>query len=86
MSLQSSHSVFVFVLFQGLYFAGLFLFHIGKYDKSREYVDRMLKMTPASKQVRGGAHWVEAVVCQWYSLHYEANCWLRITGSIDIQL
>ena len=37
--------------FQGLYFAGLLLFHSGKYDKSREYIDRMLKMSPQSKQV-----------------------------------
>ncbi|KAJ8306896.1 hypothetical protein KUTeg_014980 [Tegillarca granosa] len=28
----------------GLYYAGLFLFHTGKYDKAREYVDRMLNM------------------------------------------
>ena len=39
-------------LFQGLYFAGLFLFLNAKYDKAREYIDRMLKMAPASVEVR----------------------------------
>lgn len=34
-----------------LYFAGMFLFHSGKADKAREYVDRMLKMSPQSKEV-----------------------------------
>ena len=34
-----------------LYFAGMFLFHSGKPDKAREYVDRMLKMSPQSKEV-----------------------------------
>ncbi|XP_063424970.1 tetratricopeptide repeat protein 21B-like [Mytilus trossulus] len=28
----------------GLYYAALFLFHNGKFDKAREYIDRMLKM------------------------------------------
>ena len=36
---------------KGLYFAGLLLFHTAKYDKAREYVDRMLKLDPNSKQV-----------------------------------
>ncbi|KAK2186994.1 hypothetical protein NP493_181g04009 [Ridgeia piscesae] len=44
---------------KGLYFAGLFLFHIGKYDKAREYVDRMLKMSPASKQGLALKGWLE---------------------------
>ena len=35
-----------------LYFAGMFLFHSGKPDKAREYIDRMLKMSPQSKEVR----------------------------------
>ena len=34
-----------------LYFAGMFLFHSGKPDKAREYIDRMLKMSPQSKEV-----------------------------------
>ena len=37
--------------FQGLYFAGLFLFHSGRHDKAREYVDRMLKQAPTAKEV-----------------------------------
>lgn len=36
-----------------LYFAGMFLWHTGRHDKAREYVDRMLKMSPGSKEVRG---------------------------------
>ena len=34
-----------------LYFAGMFLFHSGKPDKAREYIDRMLKMVPQSQEV-----------------------------------
>ena len=40
---------------QGLYYAGLFLVHTGKYDKAREYVDRMLKMNP-TREVRRETH------------------------------
>ena len=40
-----------FCFFQGLYYAGLFLFHCGRFDKAREYIDRMLKMSPDSKEV-----------------------------------
>lgn len=35
-----------------LYFAGMFLWHTGRHDKAREYVDRMLKMSSGSKEVR----------------------------------
>lgn len=42
--------IFLFDL-KGLYFAGLFLFNTGKYDKAREYIDRMLKMAPKSTDV-----------------------------------
>lgn len=45
------HTQFMFFFAQGLYFAGLLLFHTGKYDKAREYIDRMLKLDPNSKQV-----------------------------------
>ena len=38
-------------VFQGLYYAGLFLFFTGKHDKAREYIDRMLKMNSESKEV-----------------------------------
>ena len=34
-----------------LYFAGMFLWHTGRHDKAREYVDRMLKMSNGSKEV-----------------------------------
>ena len=40
---------------QGLYYAGLFLVHTGKYDKAWEYVDRMLKMNP-TREVRRETH------------------------------
>ncbi|XP_069791436.1 tetratricopeptide repeat protein 21B isoform X2 [Narcine bancroftii] len=33
-----------------LYFAGLFLWHIGRNDKAREYVDRMIKISSGSKK------------------------------------
>ncbi|XP_061464567.1 tetratricopeptide repeat protein 21B [Rhineura floridana] len=35
---------------QALYFAGLFLWHIGRYEKAREYVDRMIKISNGSKE------------------------------------
>ncbi|KAL5010855.1 hypothetical protein ScPMuIL_013160 [Solemya velum] len=42
----------------GLYYAGVFLFHTGKYDKAREYIDRMLKMAPTREglTIKG---WIE---------------------------
>ena len=39
------------VLLQAYYFAGLFLLHIQKYDKAREYVDRACKLSPHAKDV-----------------------------------
>lgn len=37
---------------QALYFAGLFLWHLGREDKAREYVDRMIKVSGGGKEVR----------------------------------
>ena len=34
-----------------LYFAGMFLFHSGRPEKAKEYIERMLKMAPQSKEV-----------------------------------
>ena len=34
-----------------LYHAGLFLWHIGRHDKAREYIDRMIKISIGSKEV-----------------------------------
>lgn len=36
---------------QALYFAGLFLWHLGREDKAREYVDRMIKISGGGKEV-----------------------------------
>uniref|UniRef100_A0A8C0BR62 Tetratricopeptide repeat protein 21B n=1 Tax=Buteo japonicus TaxID=224669 RepID=A0A8C0BR62_9AVES len=35
---------------QALYFAGLFLWHLGREDKAREYVDRMIKISGGGKE------------------------------------
>ncbi|XP_042302110.1 tetratricopeptide repeat protein 21B isoform X2 [Sceloporus undulatus] len=35
---------------EALYFAGLFLWHIGRHEKAREYVDRMIKISNGSKE------------------------------------
>ncbi|XP_064595299.1 tetratricopeptide repeat protein 21B-like isoform X2 [Liolophura sinensis] len=43
----------------GLYYAGLFLFHAGKHDKAREYIDRMLKMNPTSREGLVIKGWIE---------------------------
>lgn len=38
---------------KALYHAGLFLWHIGRHEKAREYIDRMIKMSDGSKEVAG---------------------------------
>lgn len=38
---------------KALYHAGLFLWHVGRHDKAREYIDRMIKMSNGSKEVAG---------------------------------
>uniref|UniRef100_A0A8B9G865 Tetratricopeptide repeat protein 21B n=1 Tax=Amazona collaria TaxID=241587 RepID=A0A8B9G865_9PSIT len=35
---------------QALYFAGIFLWHLGREDKAREYVDRMIKVSGGGKE------------------------------------
>ncbi|XP_041896700.1 tetratricopeptide repeat protein 21B isoform X3 [Corvus kubaryi] len=35
---------------QALYYAGLFLWHLGREDKAREYVDRMIKVSGGGKE------------------------------------
>ncbi|XP_044889003.1 tetratricopeptide repeat protein 21B isoform X2 [Mauremys mutica] len=37
---------------QALYFAGLFLWHLGRQDKAREYVDRMIKVSNGNKEAQ----------------------------------
>lgn len=36
---------------KALYYAGLFLWHVGRHDKAREYVDRMIKISNGDKDV-----------------------------------
>ncbi|CAG5135745.1 unnamed protein product, partial [Candidula unifasciata] len=43
----------------GLYFAGLFLANTGKYDKAREYIDRMLKLAPQNADGLTLKGWIE---------------------------
>ena len=42
--------VIVMVNMQALYYAGTFLLHIDRADKAKEYVDRLLKINPQSKE------------------------------------
>nr|XP_033800547.1 tetratricopeptide repeat protein 21B [Geotrypetes seraphini] len=35
---------------KALYFAGLFLWHLGRHDKAREYIDRMIKISNGSSK------------------------------------
>lgn len=37
---------------KSLYYAGLFLWLIGRNDKAREYTERMIKLSSASREVR----------------------------------
>jgi tetratricopeptide repeat protein 21B len=46
-------------LFQALYYAGIFLLHVDRVDKAREYVDRLLKINPQSKDGLILKGWVE---------------------------
>ncbi|ESO93623.1 hypothetical protein LOTGIDRAFT_189817 [Lottia gigantea] len=43
----------------GLYFAGLFMFHAGKPDKAREYIDRTLKQNAEFKMALVLKGWIE---------------------------
>ena len=40
-----------------LYFGGMFLWHTGRHDKAREYIDRMIKMASGNKEV-GKIIWI----------------------------
>ncbi|XP_072118143.1 tetratricopeptide repeat protein 21B [Mobula birostris] len=42
-----------------LYFAGLFLWHIGRHDKAREYVDRMIKISNGSRKGLTLKGWID---------------------------
>ncbi|CAB4022833.1 tetratricopeptide repeat 21B-like, partial [Paramuricea clavata] len=42
-----------------LYFAAMFLWHTGRHDKAREYVDRMLKMSNGSKEGAVLRGWID---------------------------
>ena len=37
------------IFLKALYYAGVFLLHVERVDKAREYVDRLLKINPQSK-------------------------------------
>ncbi|CAG0921103.1 unnamed protein product [Notodromas monacha] len=44
---------------KALYFAGVFLTHAGRHDKAREYIDRMLKLNPSSRDGLILKGWIE---------------------------
>ncbi|KAJ1188379.1 hypothetical protein NDU88_005140 [Pleurodeles waltl] len=44
---------------KALYYAGLFLWHVGRHDKAREYVDRMIKVSNGSKEGMILKAWLE---------------------------
>jgi hypothetical protein len=46
---------------QGLYYAGLFLTHAGRQEKAREYVDRLLKINPSSRDGLILKGWIEVL-------------------------
>nr|XP_027801918.1 tetratricopeptide repeat protein 21B isoform X1 [Marmota flaviventris] len=45
---------------KALYHAGLFLWHLGRHDKAREYVDRMIKISDGSKFFLSQGHVLKA--------------------------
>ncbi|XP_023385479.1 tetratricopeptide repeat protein 21B isoform X3 [Pteropus alecto] len=44
---------------KALYHAGLFLWHVGRHDKAREYIDRMIKMSNGSKEGQVLRAWLD---------------------------
>lgn len=42
-----------------LYFAGLYLLFVGRFDKSREYCDRMLKLNNNLREASNLLGWLE---------------------------
>jgi len=44
---------------KALYHAGLFLWHIGRHDKAREYIDRMIKMSNGNKEGQVLRAWLD---------------------------
>ena len=46
-------------LHQALYYAGVFLLYVERIDKAKEYVDRLLKINPQSKDGLILKGWVE---------------------------
>ncbi|XP_033624164.1 tetratricopeptide repeat protein 21B-like isoform X1 [Asterias rubens] len=44
---------------KGLYFAAMFLWHTGRHDKAREYVDRMLKLSQGAKEGQVLRGWID---------------------------
>lgn len=55
---------------QALYFAGLFLWHLGREDKAREYVDRVIKVSSGDKEV---AFFFLRKVVRGLCIYYEAR-------------
>lgn len=55
---------------QALYFAGLFLWHLGREDKAREYVDRVIKVSNGDKEV---AFFFLCKVVRGLRIYYEAR-------------
>ena len=51
--------VIVMANMQALYYAGTFLLHIDRADKAKEYVDRLLKINPQSKEGLNLKGWME---------------------------
>ena len=57
-----------------LMFAGMFLWHTGRHDKAREYVDRMIKMAQNSMEVR----WPLAAIL------FSERCWPLDCNSVHV--
>lgn len=45
-----------------LYFAGLYLLLVGRFDKSREYLERMLKLSSTLREASNVFGWLELLV------------------------
>ena len=56
---KASISLLLTFLHQALYYAGVFLLYVERIDKAKEYVDRLLKINPQSKDGLILKGWVE---------------------------
>ncbi|XP_076366451.1 LOW QUALITY PROTEIN: tetratricopeptide repeat protein 21B-like [Tachypleus tridentatus] len=67
----------------GLYYGGVFLFFTARYDKAKEYIDRMLKISPSSKEGLVLKGWLEVMASKGSPGKHILQLF-EVAGSMDI--